>query len=155
MESPKRHILFRKPEKDEKKLVRTENTLDVPIWPERLLKPDRPVKSKPKPIPEPKSTRQYTHKIRTELRQHKAMCNKKGIPSTLTPKEFDDILSQPCYFCGDPGGSISLAEPNIGYVIENSLPCCEVCKVMKGDLPSHIFLQKIAHIGRTKEIFCK
>lgn len=67
----------------------------------------------------------------------------RNIKFNLTRNEFENIIFKNCYYCGEPPseriiGRCSLicngvdrAQNNNGYFIENCVPCCKICNVMK------------------------
>lgn len=78
----------------------------------------------------------------------------------LTLEEFKDITSQPCTYCGefsayfdDVGISgVDRIDSSKGYVINNVIPCCEMCNKMKSNYDVHDWLNKIKTIAeRIKE----
>lgn len=60
---------------------------------------------------------------------------------------LDDIIllvNSNCYYCGDENSKgIDRIDNNIGYTIENVLPCCKMCNQMKHMFTKEIFLNKI------------
>lgn len=67
----------------------------------------------------------------------------------LTKKEFKNLISQSCYYCGikgNPYNGIDRIDSNNGYVLENLVPCCFVCNRMKMDLTIQKFLKKCEKI---------
>lgn len=57
----------------------------------------------------------------------------------LTEEEYCKLVSKPCYYCEEPlsGNGINLDRINndksIGYRLDNVLPCCVKCNLLRGD----------------------
>ena len=85
----------------------------------------------------------------------------------LTFEEFNHIISQPCYYCGEEPreasreliikrgdthqptiryNGIDRIDPNIGYQVDNCVPCCPTCNYMKHTLQKEDFLRQIEKI---------
>lgn len=83
------------------------------------------------------------------IADYRSRARMKGFEFDLTPAEFLDLLGQQCHYCGaEPvertirrkNKSVSLVfngidrvNPDIGYTLANSVPCCEICNEMKLD----------------------
>ena len=91
------------------------------------------------------------HSIRNRYNAYKGSAKHRNLDFKLNIDEFEKITDQPCIYCG--GYSDSYFEKNfngidrinsqIGYVLDNCVPCCKTCNVMKSDLP---ILDWIKHI---------
>jgi len=83
---------------------------------------------------------------------------------TLSKDDFRYITQQNCHYCGSPPSKsssnrktnlngayvysgIDRKDNNLGYTIENSLPCCEACNFLKKDINYDEFLKMIFKIG--------
>jgi len=91
----------------------------------------------------------------------RAKTHKKQLAFELTLEQFEFLTSSPCHYCGVIGASATKAKPtsngayvsngidrknsDIGYTIENCVPCCPICNLMKRSLPYNDFL---AHVKR-------
>lgn len=79
----------------------------------------------------------------------------------LTPDQFRQFTSSKCYFCGklpynehkppsNNGGylynGIDRLNNNLGYTIENCVPCCTLCNYTKRDLTINEFKELISNI---------
>ena len=66
----------------------------------------------------------------------KARGRKKNIEVALTFEQFEILNSLPCDYCGEPlpevGYGIDRKDNLLGYIPENSVPCCYRCNTMKG-----------------------
>jgi hypothetical protein len=70
--------------------------------------------------------------------------NSKGFGFELTEKHFDELVDASCYYCdGTPSGFDRL-DSKRGYLLNNVVPCCYRCNMMKhtmsvDDFSAHIF----------------
>jgi hypothetical protein len=85
----------------------------------------------------------------------------------LTFEEFNHIISQPCHYCGaEPReaskellvkrgdthqptiryNGIDRINPNIGYQVDNCVPCCPICNYMKHTQQKEDFLKQVERI---------
>lgn len=70
--------------------------------------------------------------------------NSKSLQFTLSEQEFETLLSKQCHYCGSSGKiGIDRVDSSLGYTIDNSVPCCKKCNMMKFTYPLSEFL---AHI---------
>lgn len=91
---------------------------------------------------------------------YKTTAVKRNYAFTITFQEFKDIVSSPCFYCGekdDPRG-IDRQDNTVGYVLGNSRPCCKVCNRMKSSrtesdfvkaccrISAHVVLQGLIHV---------
>lgn len=80
---------------------------------------------------------------------------------TLTDEEFRSITSMKCHYCGTPPSmvitnksksgkyiynSIDRKDSSLGYTIENSLPSCHTCNIMKMAMGYDEFLEAVRRI---------
>lgn len=61
--------------------------------------------------------------------------NQRKIDWNLTKEDFEKFWQLDCYYCGDKISTIGIDRKNssIGYEIENILPCCSNCNIIKMD----------------------
>lgn len=66
---------------------------------------------------------------------------------TLTQQEFEQLVIQPCYYCGFYSNykinGIDRIDNNKGYVIDNCIPSCKMCNMIKGVNHPLAFLDKV------------
>lgn len=74
----------------------------------------------------------------------------KNLVFSLSVEEFDIIVKNPCYYCGtiqDRGfNGVDRQNSEIGYIMENSVSCCQMCNYMKASLSVDAFLGRVEHI---------
>lgn len=72
----------------------------------------------------------------------------------LTEDEFIEISKQPCIYCGgysdtyngNQFNGIDRFDSNLGYSLNNCVPCCATCNRMKMDLPANEWINKMKQI---------
>lgn len=85
----------------------------------------------------------------------------------LSLEEYSQLIHSPCYYCGatptednvwNKSGKrkmdeapikingVDRVDPNLGYTIENCVPCCPHCNIMKMDYSQEEFLNKVKQI---------
>jgi hypothetical protein len=66
------------------------------------------------------------------FKQYVSSANRRKLEISLTLDEFVGIINQKCIYCGDEKArGIDRVDNKVGYTIENSVPCCEMCNKMK------------------------
>ena len=67
----------------------------------------------------------------------------------LSFDEFMEFWQEPCVYCGSPIDTIGLdrEDNDIGYTVDNVVPCCSICNYMKRSLPTKDFLDHIDKIS--------
>lgn len=85
---------------------------------------------------------------------YKWAANKRSIGFYLSEREFESIVVQPCYYCGE-GQTIKYRTKSFelngidridnlgGYVLGNVRPCCRICNVAKGSMTEKEFIEKV------------
>jgi hypothetical protein len=72
----------------------------------------------------------FSFKRRYRVAKHLAYRRK--MKFLLTFEEYTNLISQPCYYCGadlvfEHGASIDRIDNEKGYMLDNLLPCCNIC----------------------------
>ena len=101
------------------------------------------MKGLPKPIPTPKTPKQRysTYKLGAIKRNH---------AFELTEEQFMTFWDKPCHYCEQPinGVGIDRLDNTIGYLIDNCVPCCTVCNMMKFKQSYKHFIAKCVQIAK-------
>ena len=73
----------------------------------------------------------------------------RGYDVSLTLEQFEQVVSNPCTYCGDKPEIIGIdrQDNSIGYSYENSVSCCKTCNMMKHVLSITEFLDHIKRIN--------
>lgn len=96
--------------------------------------------------------RERTNKHRLTLNgqfhQYKKSAKKRGIEFELTQKECEPFFNSNCYFCNDlyDGLGMDRLDNAIGYKLNNIVPCCYRCNIMKHTSTEDDFIKQIEKI---------
>jgi hypothetical protein len=97
------------------------------------------------------------------LRQYKRAALLRDFDFKLTDGEFRILTQQPCAYCGKPpttgyktnhyngvyiANGLDRVDPNKGYTIENTVPCCKQCNRAKRDLSLDEFLTWLIRVSK-------
>lgn len=92
---------------------------------------------------------------------YKIGAKKRNIGFALSEKEFADLTSQICTYCGSEPreikskkdsfstrlmNGIDRKNSDLGYTLENCVPCCKICNYMKHELSEEDFFKHINKI---------
>lgn len=79
----------------------------------------------------------------------------------ITYEEFLQITQKDCYYCGDKPSTIAKGprgdyiyngidriNNNKGYLLDNIVPCCKICNIIKGRLNSDLFQKQVIKIAK-------
>ena len=74
---------------------------------------------------------------------------KRGLVFELTLEDFKIASKKPCYYCNEKYDSIGFdrLDSEIGYTVENSVPCCAMCNMMKRKYDINDFIYKCKNIA--------
>ena len=74
---------------------------------------------------------------------------KRNYEFSLTKKQFMSFWGKKCYYCGERinGVGIDRVDNNIGYEIDNCVPCCGKCNRMKMSMICSEFIDKCKKIA--------
>ncbi len=90
---------------------------------------------------------------------------KRGYKFKLTKEEFKNIVTKPCFYCGQQGTQTKRSKQNNGafqytgidrydntkgYEKENCVPCCKTCNMMKGSMTPLEFKERMEIILKSK-----
>jgi len=100
------------------------------------------------------------------LSSYKIHARKRNLEWNLTVQEFKDITESTCHYCGDAPSKISYGSSGLtrdhgaytyngidrknnseGYNLENCVPCCTSCNIMKMDISYVDFIRKCKKIS--------
>jgi hypothetical protein len=89
------------------------------------------------------------------LLQYRRHARDRGIEFLLSRESVDELVRQPCAYCGDPAGNlkrtknlpdgfphngIDRVDSSLPYIAGNVVPCCGLCNRAKRDMPRDQFL---------------
>jgi len=87
--------------------------------------------------------------INKKINGAKAKCIKKNREYNLTFNQVKNIVTQKCYYCGNTNSDkigMDRVDPDKGYIIDNCVPCCDICNFMKWKFPLQTFIDKVNKI---------
>jgi hypothetical protein len=72
----------------------------------------------------------------------------RGLPFEISFEEFKSFWQKPCFYCGRAIEAVGIDryQNNIGYFIDNLVPCCTRCNRMKRDMDGDAFLALLKNI---------
>lgn len=67
---------------------------------------------------------------------YKKEAKRRGLEFLLSKSQFNTFWNKRCFYCGNIIETIGIdrIDSNIGYTVENCVPCCYKCNTMKLDL---------------------
>lgn len=77
--------------------------------------------------------REFNKTPKGKYLSYKAGARDRGFIFTITLDEFLKFWNNNCFYCGDKIDGIGLdrVDNNLGYDINNIVPCCTMCNTMK------------------------
>jgi len=75
---------------------------------------------------------------------------KRGVAFDLSKGEAETLFSKNCHYCdatADPKNGIDRVDNTLGYTPTNTVPCCSVCNMMKGQMDVEDFLRQVQLIA--------
>ena len=91
----------------------------------------------------------FKSKINTSYVSYKKSCTKRNIKLNISETEYTNILTYPCNYCGcfnQGANGIDRIYSELHYEIDNIVPCCKTCNLLKGPLTLLQFKQKLKNI---------
>lgn len=92
---------------------------------------------------------------------YRSGAKQRNIEWGLSEDEFKSFIKMDCYYCGEKPSryqtvsyrddyelvnGIDRIDSSKGYSVDNCVPCCNTCNLMKNILPKDIFLKKVYQI---------
>lgn len=111
----------------------------------------------------PQSAVQITGEERAFKKIIKDRAKKAGIEVSMLAKEFIEIATQNCFYCGDPPfprpylstrgvdvylNGLDRSDNSLGYTKENCVACCKKCNTAKGKMSPKEFKEFVERIYR-------
>ena len=95
--------------------------------------------------------RENLENIERYYNAYKLSAKRRNHEFSITQKQFEELVREPCYYCDtkEEGEAVGIdrVDSNIGYRIENSRPCCEICNAFKFTYHVIYFLTKAKYIA--------
>ncbi len=111
-----------------------------------------------KKIEDPEGYAAQRAKYREQLVQYKQQvrglwtfllsgAEQRHIPVEMTMEQYGTLLFRPCNYCGRDGcRGLDRVDSSLGYSLDNCVPCCVWCNMMKGRKTSDQFLKMCLHL---------
>jgi hypothetical protein len=92
---------------------------------------------------------------------YRSGAKQRDIEWNLSEEEFKSLIKENCHYCGESPSrhqsvsyrndyelvnGIDRIDSNKGYSIDNCVPCCNTCNLMKNTLSKDVFLNKVSQI---------
>jgi len=106
-----------------------------------------------------KNNSQFKHG-NTRFCEYRSNARRRQIKFALSVEEFNQIVSQPCHYCGgyssefienSRGNGIDRKNSDTGYIKSNCVPCCAMCNFTKNKMPYKDFLLYIRRLYETSK----
>ena len=86
-----------------------------------------------------------------KLYDYKRNAKTKGLLFELDFKTFESLVSSNCKYCGQEGFGVDRVDSSRGYFVDNCVPCCKKCNMMKLTHSTNEFyehaLKIVKHLG--------
>lgn len=106
----------------------------------------------------PQKSREYDRSIKGLYNTCKHGATRRDYIFNLAVDEFAGIISQPCYYCGELQESfngVDRLNNDKGYTLNNCVPCCRICNLMKHTATENQFIDKCKQIIDKQKIMKK
>ena len=113
---------------------------------EQLAKEERARLERNKRSDKGKERNKYDSTLPQKYKLYLMRANKKQLSFELTIKQFNEIVSKPCTYCGNSSNGVDRLDSLKGYSLDNSQPCCSMCNMMKYIHSQEVFLSHVAKI---------
>ena len=85
---------------------------------------------------------------KNKYNSYKSSAKAKSLEFKLTFNVFKKLISQPCAYCGSTSKiGVDRLDNKKGYTLENSIPCCTTCNMMKRDYTAEEFINKCKDVA--------
>jgi hypothetical protein len=92
-------------------------------------------------------TQELRNKISKMLSSYKCRDKRKGYEFKMSFDDLYDIVHKPCVYCGDNRNiGCDRLDNNRGHSLDNVVPCCYTCNVMKSDIWSYEEMREIGKV---------
>lgn len=95
------------------------------------------------------SKRQEKYRQENLYKAYKRDANKRGMSFNMSESTFERITSKNCFYCGQAPyirNGIDRKDNELGYDLDNIVPCCKMCNRMKNIFHHDDFINQCAKI---------
>lgn len=93
--------------------------------------------------------------------KNRAKNHSKKLKFDLTKEQFKEIILKNCFYCNEKpkmhhtkrsyngefiSNGIDRINPSIGYILNNCVPCCKICNIMKNKYEINFFISHLKRI---------
>lgn len=76
---------------------------------------------------------------KARLRLARGCAKRQGLEWNISLEQFEELISMKCFYCENPhlaftGRGLDRKDNLKGYTMDNVLPCCGSCNIIRGDL---------------------
>ena len=89
----------------------------------------------------------YNNTLEGRFRNYKGNAKTRGFIFNLTFNEFSDMVTKPCYYCGDVSYGVDRLDSSLGYIQGNIVSCCSMCNRMKQIYTEEEFINQCIKIS--------
>jgi len=91
--------------------------------------------------------RNYFDSIHGRFKRYQYDAYRRNYSFSITLEQFKVLIEQDCFYCGqEKSMGVDRHQNNIGYQLENCVPCCQICNRMKNDFNGEDFLDHVRKI---------
>jgi hypothetical protein len=93
--------------------------------------------------------KKYQSKPSNKFKTYELNAKKRGKEFNISFDEFMTFWQLPCSYCGSDIETIGLdrVDSEIGYNLNNIIPCCKICNRMKSNTPTETFINHCKKIA--------
>lgn len=101
-------------------------------------------------------TNKHRHTLNGQFHEYKKSAKKRNLSFNITELDCIPYFNTLCYYCNNQikGIGIDRIDNNIGYELENLVPCCYQCNIMKHTSSQENFINHIKLILKNLENKC-
>lgn len=79
-----------------------------------------------------KSISEFFKESKGKYSQYKGDAKRRNYEFFLTFEQFSELINKECHYCPTtPSRGVDRVNNNLGYIVENCVPCCKRCNEMK------------------------
>lgn len=98
-----------------------------------------------------KVQQEMRNNISNQYTSYKRGALNRNLDFELDLEQFESIVTKPCYFCGEftkncKINGIDRFDSMKSYTLDNCVPSCHMCNMLKNTLNEYTFLKRIEHI---------
>jgi hypothetical protein len=96
--------------------------------------------------------KRYRESTKGRFGQLQSQAKLRGKELTISPSQFRELISKPCFYCGDElsptGAGLDRIDSGAGYHSNNVVPCCGACNATRGITWTHEEMKILGSVVR-------